>query len=53
LDLIETLRHEMVHAALDIGGISHIKNYEEEAIVRCLDTIFHGAWEQVRKSLTE
>lgn len=49
--LIETLRHEMVHAALDIGGISHLKNYEEEAIVRCLDSIFHPAWETVRETL--
>jgi hypothetical protein len=52
-DLIETLRHEMVHAALDIGGISHLKNYEEESIVRCLDTIFHPAWETVRQSLNQ
>ena len=49
--LVETLRHEMVHAALDIGGISHLKNYEEESIVRCLDSIFHPAWETVRESL--
>lgn len=49
--LIETIRHEMVHAALDIGGVSYIKVYEEEAIVRCLDTLFHPAWEKVRQTL--
>jgi len=39
--LIETIRHEMVHAALDIGGV----------IVRCLDTLFHPSWEKVRSIL--
>ena len=50
--LRETLRHEMLHAALDISGLSYIKNFEEEALVRCVDTIFHPAWETVRKQLT-
>lgn len=49
--LKETLRHEMLHAALDIAGISYLKNFEEEAIVRCIDGIFHPAWETVRKQL--
>ena len=50
---IETLRHEMGHAALDMGGISHLKNYEEEAIIRCFDTIFHPAWDRVRELILE
>ena len=49
--LRETLRHEMLHAALDISGLSYLKNFEEEAIVRCLDAIFHPAWDSVRKHL--
>jgi len=51
-DLRLTLRHEMLHAALDIGGISYMKHYDEEPIVRCIDHIFHPAWEQTRKQLT-
>jgi hypothetical protein len=49
--LRETLRHEMLHAALDISGLSYLKTFEEEAIVRCIDGIFHPAWEKVRKQL--
>jgi hypothetical protein len=43
----------MGHAALDMGGISHLKNYEEEAIIRCFDTIFHPAWDRVRELIME
>jgi len=50
--LRETLRHEILHASLDIAGLSYLKNFEEEAIVRCIDSIFHPAWEAVRKQLT-
>ena len=49
--LRETLRHEMLHAALDVAGIAYLKHYEEETIVRCIDTIFIPAWEAVRKQL--
>jgi hypothetical protein len=48
----ETLRHEMLHAALDICGISHLEGYEEEAVVRCVENVFHPAWETVRKQLS-
>jgi hypothetical protein len=50
--LRETLRHEILHASLDIAGISHLTVYQEEAIVRCIDNIFHPAWDKVRKQLT-
>jgi hypothetical protein len=49
--LRSTLRHEMMHAALDIAGIVYIKQFEEEAIVRCIDNIFHPAWDNMRKLL--
>ena len=48
---METLRHEMVHASLDIAGISYMQNYEEECIVRCLDNLFFPAYDQVQKTL--
>ena len=50
--LRETLRHEMLHAALDISGLSYLKNFEDEAIVRCIDGVFHPAWDATRKQLT-
>jgi hypothetical protein len=50
--LRETLRHEMLHAALDICGLSHLERYEEEAIVRCIENVFHPAWDNARKKLT-
>ena len=48
----ETLRHEMLHAALDIAGLSYLERFEEEAVVRCIDNIFYPAWEKIRKQLT-
>lgn len=53
ISLKETLRHEILHASLDIAGLSYLKHYEEEAIVRCVDSIFHPAWDAVRKQLTQ
>lgn len=50
--LRETLRHEMLHACFDIAGISYLKSFEEETIVRCVDHIFHPAWDATRKQLT-
>ena len=38
--LRETLRHEMLHAALDICGISYLERYEEEATIRCVENVF-------------
>jgi hypothetical protein len=49
--LRETLRHEMLHASLDIAGLSHLTTYPEEVIVRCIDNIFFPAWDKVRKQL--
>ena len=45
------LRHEMVHAALGIAGLTWLEKFEEEAVVRCLDGIFHPAWDAVRAKL--
>ena len=39
-ELLETIRHEMIHAALGISGLAYCEAYEEEAIVRCMDEIF-------------
>jgi hypothetical protein len=45
--LRETLRHEMVEAALFISGVSWSEAYCQEPIVRALDEIFWPAWERV------
>ena len=50
-ELIPTLRHEMTHAALWIGGVAFMEGMEEEAVLRCLDAVFWPAWERVRKRL--
>ena len=50
--LRETLRHEILHVSLDVAGLSHLTVYQEEAIVRCIDNIFHPAWDKVRKQLS-
>ena len=48
-ELLETIRHEMIHAALGISGLAYCEAYEEEAIVRCMDEIFFPAWERFLK----
>jgi hypothetical protein len=44
----ETLRHEMIHAALDISGLTYSQSYCEEAIVRCLDRLLFPALEKIK-----
>ena len=50
---METLRHEMVHAAFNIAGIGHIQNYEEECIVRCLENLFFPAYDKVKQTFEQ
>lgn len=45
-----TLRHELVHAALRIGGVAFCDNFPEEAVVRCMDHLFFPAWENRNKN---
>lgn len=47
MDRHETLRHEMIHAAFAVAGLSHLRKFEEEAIVRCLDNLLFPALEQL------
>lgn len=51
-DMVDTLRHEMMHAAFAIGGIGHCKPFEEveEGVVRCLDHLFFPAWEKLQQT---
>jgi hypothetical protein len=47
----ETLRHEILHAALHVSGVSFLERYDEEALVRAIDHIFHPAWESIRAKI--
>jgi len=48
----ETLRHEMLHAALHISGVSFSERYDEENIVRAIEHIFYPAWDKIHTKLT-
>lgn len=50
--LRETLRHEVLHAALHISGVSFLERYEEETLVRAMDHIFFPAWQDLHNKLT-
>ena len=49
---MSTLRHEMQHASLEIAGISHMRRYDEEPIIRAFDNIFFPAWDAITQQLT-
>ena len=49
--LRETLCHEMIHAALDLSGISFAKGFPDEPTVRAIETLFLPAWERMQKRL--
>jgi len=46
-ELRSTLRHELVHAALNIGGVGFSKGFEEECVVRCLEQLFFPMWDKL------
>ena len=47
----ETLRHEMIHAALHLCGVAWCERMEEEGLVRCLDEVCWPSWERVERWL--
>jgi hypothetical protein len=49
--MIETLRHEMMHAAFAVAGISYSKLFDEEIITRCMDNVFFPAWCKIATKL--
>jgi hypothetical protein len=49
--LRETLRHEILHAALHVSGVSFLERYDEEALVRAMDHIFFPSWDTVKAKL--
>ena len=51
----ETLCHEMLHAALDLSGISFAKGFQQldEPVVRAIETHFLPSWERMKKRLAK
>ncbi|MAO74696.1 MAG: hypothetical protein CL699_00060 [Chloroflexi bacterium] len=47
----DTIRHEMIHAALAMSGLDHLEHFEEEAVVRCMEEIFFPAYERFLRNL--
>ena len=47
--LLNTIRHEMMEASLLISGVGWLENYDQEAVVRCMEEIFFPAWESFLK----
>ncbi|CAB4156175.1 hypothetical protein UFOVP674_52 [uncultured Caudovirales phage] len=44
-----TIRHELMHAALAVSGVGFgVTPEQEEQIVRCMESIFFPAWEQLQ-----
>ena len=52
-EIIPTLRHEMLHAAFHISGISFCESFQEEACIRCIDEVFFPAYERILKRLNK
>ena len=49
--LLNTIRHEMMEASLLISGVGWLENYDQEAVVRCMEEIFFPAWELFLKRI--
>jgi hypothetical protein len=48
---LTTLRHELMEASLCISGVGFCENFEQEAVVRCMDEVFFPAYERLLKRL--
>ena len=51
--LLHTIRHEMMEASLLLSGVGWLENYDQEAIVRCMEEIFFPAWETFLKRINQ
>jgi hypothetical protein len=36
-----------------LSGVGWCENYEQEAVVRCMDEVFFPAWERTQKRIKE
>jgi hypothetical protein len=44
---LETLRHEMMEAALLLTGVGFMEKYDQEPVVRAMEQAFFPAWEKL------
>jgi hypothetical protein len=44
---LETLRHEMMEAALLLTGVGFMEKYDQEPVVRAMEQAFFPAWDRV------
>ena len=56
--LWETFRHELLHAALELSGVSYADDYPEEVTIRALENLYFPVYErilirQIRKMVLE
>lgn len=49
----ETLRHEILHAALHVSGVSFLERYDEEPIVRAIEHVFFHVGKKSAKNYHE
>jgi len=49
--LFDTVRHEMMEAALCLSGVGFCETMEQEAIVRCMEEVFFPAWDRFQKRM--
>ena len=45
-----TLRHEMLHASLCMGGVAYAEKYDDEVVVRCIENLFFPAWDKINQT---
>ena len=48
---LETLRHEMMEAALLLTGVGFMEKYDQEPVVRAMEQAFFPSWERLLAKL--
>ena len=48
---VQTLRHEILEASLCLGGVAWSERYDQEVLVRCLESIFFPCWDKLSPKL--
>lgn len=44
---IDTLRHELMEAALFLSGVGFMDRYDQEPVVRAMEQVFFPAWDKL------
>lgn len=46
-EALNTLRHELMEAALLLSGVGFMERYDQEPVVRAMEQVFFPAWEKL------